>query len=70
MKKAKIILNEDEIRVYTCTDETNGYHFSSSFPRKLPDILKWLFLKIEELKYLGYSIEFEINDNVEIPEIN
>ena len=66
--KAKIILNEEEIRVYTCTDETNGYYFSSSFPRKQPDILKWLFLKIEELKYLGYSIEFENNDKTDLPQ--
>lgn len=67
MKKAKIILNEEEIEVYICADEKDGYCFNSSLTRKNTNILRWLFFKIEELKYLGYSIEFENNDKTALP---
>lgn len=65
--KAKIILNDKEIEVYICYDEKDGYCFNSSLTRKNSNILNWLFAKIDELKYLGYSIKFENNDKMVHP---
>lgn len=68
MKKAKIILEEDEIIVMILPEGEEEYCFNSSLTRKNKYIVNWIFKKIAELKYLGYSIDFENKDNSQLPE--
>ena len=68
MKQAKIILEKDCIKVLLRADGRQQYGVNSILTRKNAYILKWLFNKIAELRYLGYSVEFEDKDNSPIPE--
>lgn len=68
MKKAKIILNKNEIKVYIKPRKDEDFMFNSSITTKNEYHLIFLYQKISELKILGYEIEFENNDHVSMPE--
>lgn len=70
MKKAKIVLNQNEIEVFIKPRKNEDFMFNSSITTKNEYHLIYLYNKIKELEYLGYEITFENTDNVEIPEIN
>lgn len=68
MKKAKIILNKEDVTILTQTNKNGEYYFYGSLTRQNNYILHWLFSKIRELNFYNYEIEFENRDISPLPE--
>lgn len=68
MKKAKIILNKEDVTILTQTNKNKEYYFYRSLTRRNNYILRWLFTMIRELNFYNYEIEFENRDISSLPE--
>lgn len=68
MKKAKIILNKENVTILTQTNKNEVYYFYRSLTRRNNYILRWLFTMIRELNFYNYEIEFENRDISSLPE--
>lgn len=68
MKKAKIILDKEDVTILVQTVKDREYYFYGSLTRQNDYILHWLFTKIRELNFYNYEIEFENRDISSLPE--
>ena len=68
MKKAKIILDKEDVTILARTSEDEDYYFYCSLTRRNNYILHWLFEKIRELNFYNYEIEFKDDDISSLPE--
>lgn len=68
MKKAKIILDKEDVTILARTSKDEDYYFYGSLTRRNNYILHWLFTKIRELNFYNYEIEFENRDISSLPE--
>lgn len=68
MKKAKIILDKEDVIILTQTNKNEEYFFYRSLTRRNNYILRWLFTMIRELNFYNYEIEFENRDFSSLPE--
>lgn len=68
MKKAKIILDKEDVTILTQTNKNEEYFFYRSLTRRNNYILRWLFTMIRELNFYNYEIEFENRDFSFLPE--
>ena len=68
MKKAKIILDKEDVTILTQANKNEEYYFYRSLTRQNNYILHWLFTMIRELNFYNYEIEFENRDISPLPE--